>query len=225
MSASTAADTPSTDLHATDPWVRLGNRVLIGLVVGLLAFSLVSISSAVVSTGVVNVESNYKTVQHLDGGIVAKILVKNGDRVAEGDVLVKLDPTVARSNLAVAVARVNELLVQLARLEAERDRQSSITLPPEVTAAAKDPVLARSISAQQALFNARQTSRNGEAEVLRQRLEQTTNELAGLEKILAARRKEADLNAQELASVKPLYERGFVNNQRLMPLQLSLIHI
>ncbi len=218
-SATTAADTAPIDLHATDPWVRLGNRVLVGLVVGLLAFSLVSISSAVVSTGVVNVESNYKTVQHLDGGIVAKILVKNGDRVAEGDVLVRLDPTVARSNLGVAVARVNELLVQLARLEAERDRQSSITLPPEVAAAAKDPVLARSIAAQQALFNARQTSRNGETEVLRQRLEQTNNELAGLEKILAARRKEADLNAQELANVKPLYERGFVNNQRLMPLQ------
>ncbi len=222
MSASTAtsaADTPAIDLHATDPWVRLGNRVLVGLALGLLAFSLVSISGAVVSNGVVNVESNYKTVQHLDGGIVAKILVKNGDRVAEGDVLVKLDPTVARSNLAVAVARANELLVQLARLEAERDRQSAITLPPEVAASAKEPVLARSIAAQQALFNARQTSRNGETEVLRQRLEQITNELAGMEKILAARRKEADLNAQELANVKPLYERGFVNTQRLMPLQ------
>lgn len=214
-----AAGSLGADLAATAPWVRLGNRILAGLGVGLLAFSLISISSAVVSPGVVNVESNYKTVQHLDGGIVAKILVRNGDRVAEGDVLVKLDPTAARANLAVAVARANELLVQLARLEAERDRKSAIALPPEVAAAAKDPVLARSIAAQEALFAARQTSRNGETEVLRQRLEQATNELAGLEKLLESRRKEAVLNAQELAAVKPLFERGFANQQRLMPLQ------
>jgi HlyD family secretion protein len=217
--AAAAASPPAPATHSTAPWIRLGNRVLAGLGAGLLLFGLVSISGAVVSTGVVNVESNYKTVQHLDGGIVARILVRNGDRVSEGDVLVRLDPTAARANLAVAVARMNELLVQLARLEAERDRKAEIVLPPEVRNAAEDPVLARAIAAQKALLEARRTSRGGEHDVLRQKLAQAESEAQGLGRLLAARKKEQQLNAAELASVKPLYERGFANQQRLMPIQ------
>ena len=208
------------DPHGTGTWIRTGNRVVYGLFGGLALFSLVSISGAVVSSGVVNVESNYKVVQHLDGGIVAKILVKNGDRVKEGDVLVRLDPTTAKANHGVVVSRVNEFLVQLARLEAERDRKTHIVYPPEIPAAAKtDHALARAIQGQQALFEARLASRNGELDVLRQKLSQAENEAQGLSRILAARRKEADLNAAELASVKPLYDRGFANAQRLMPVQ------
>ncbi len=210
---------PSADAHATETWIRIGNLVCAGLGVLLLAFAFVSISGAIVSPGVVNVESNYKTVQHLDGGIVAKILVKNGDRVAEGDVVVQLDPTAARANLAVAVARMHEFLIQQARLEAERDRKPAIELPEPVRAVMNDPTLARAITAQQALFDTRMSSRTGELGVLRQKLEQTGNDAAGVEKILAARRKEAALNADELASVKPLFDRGFANQQRLLPIQ------
>ena len=121
---------PDADFAATGPWIRTGNRVLAGLVVGCLLFGLVSISGAVVATGVVNVESNYKTVQHLDGGIVAKILVRNGDRVQEGDVVVKLDDTQVRANHSVAVAKMNDLLVQqahpsrVATLSAEKRAQA-----------------------------------------------------------------------------------------------------
>ncbi|MFM9942171.1 MAG: HlyD family type I secretion periplasmic adaptor subunit [Hyphomicrobiaceae bacterium] len=210
---------PAIDAHATAPWIRIGNLVCAGLGVLLAVFAFVSISGAVVSPGVVNVESNYKTVQHLDGGIVARILVKNGDRVAEGDVVVQLDPTAARANLAVAVARMNEFLVQQARLEAERDRKPKIELPAPVRSAMTDPTLARAITAQQAMFDTRMSSRNGELDVLRQKLEQAGNDAAGVEKILAARRKEAALNAEELAAVKPLFDRGFANQQRLMPIQ------
>lgn len=221
MTANTPPATALRDFdpHATAPWIHMGNLVLGGLAALLAVFAFVSISGAVVSSGVVNVENNYKTVQHLDGGIVAKILVKNGDRVSEGDVLVRLDPTAARANLAVATARMNEFLVQLARLEAERDRKTEMTLPDSVQAAMSELALARAVQAQQALFGARLASRNGEIQVLKQKLEQAQNEAAGTEKILAARRKEAQLNATELASVKPLYDRGFANQQRLMPIQ------
>jgi HlyD family secretion protein len=110
--------------------------------------------------------------------------------------------------------------VQLARLEAERDRSTAITYPPEIPAAAKDDAtLVKAIQAQQALFEARLASRNGELDVLRQRIAQTETEAQGLARILSARRKEADLNAAELASVKPLFDRGFANAQRLMPIQ------
>ena len=211
-----AAAVSSTE---TGPWIRLGNWLLAGLGIGLLAFSLISVSGAVVATGVVNVETNYKTVQHLDGGIVAKILVRNGDRVGEGDVLLRLDETQVKASHGVAVARMRDLLVQLARLEAERDRASAIKLPAEIAAAAADPALAKILTAQQALFDARMAAHRGEEEVLRQKIEQSQNEAAGTAKILEARKKEAAISASELAALTPLYERGFANQQRFMPVQ------
>lgn len=202
-----------------ESWIRFGNYVLAGLGAGFLFFSVISISGAVVSNGVVNVESNYKTIQHLEGGIVSKILVRNGDHVAEGDIVLRLDDTAVRANLSAAAAKVNDLLVQQARLEAERDRLQVMRLPDEIEAAKSQPAIAKIIDAQFALFEARTVAHRGEQAVLRQRLEQATNEAAGVAKIYDARRKEAELNARELAALKPLYERGFANTQRMMPVQ------
>ena len=210
---------PDAGFAATGPWIRTGNRVLAGLVAGCLLFGLVSISGAVVATGVVNVESNYKTVQHLDGGIVAKILVRNGDRVKAGDVVVKLDDTQVRANHMVAVAKMNDLLVQQARLEAEHAGNGAMQLPAEVLAAQSDPGLAKIVASQQTLFRARMTAHRGELDVLRQRIEQANNEATGMAQSLAAKIKEAAISRAEMASLKPLYDRGFANMQRFLPVE------
>lgn len=202
-----------------ESWIRFGNYVLAGLMLGLMISTGFSISGAVVSNGTVNVESNYKTIQHLEGGIVSRILVRNGDHVAEGDVLLKLDDTTARTNLTATAARLNDLLVQQARLEAERDGLQAIRLPPEIEASQTQPAITRIIEAQSALFLARSAAHRGEQAVLRQKLEQALNDAAGTAKLYDARRKEADLNARELAALKPLYDRGYANAQRMMPVQ------
>ena len=213
------AEAQAPDLYATEPWVKAGNRVLMGLVGGLALFSLVSISGAVVATGVVNVESNYKTVQHLDGGIVSKILVKNGDVVREGDVLLRLDETAVKANHQVAVARASDLLVQQARLEAEQSRRDSFELPAAVTRIKGDAGLTKQIETQRALFNARISAHKGELSVLRQRRVQILDEIKGAERTLVARTKEAEINARELAAVAPLYEKGYASQQRYLPIQ------
>ncbi len=206
--------------HATDHWITIGNRTVYWLLGGMLLFTaVIPINGAVVATGTVTVESNYKTVQHLDGGIVAKILVRNGDRVAQSDVLVRLDDTAARTNLAVVKGRVNDQLVQQARLEAERDRKPQITLPPEVLASASDPALAKIIGTQKSLFDARRAAHLGEVSVLQQRLAQLQAERGGIELQLSTRTREFDITTQELAGVKPLYEKGFANQQRYGGLQ------
>lgn len=206
--------------HTTEQWIRIGNRTVYWLLGGLIAFtSLVTISGAVVATGTVTVESNYKSVQHLDGGIVSKILVKNGDRVAQGDVLIRLDDTAARTNLAVVKGRVNDQLVQQARLEAERDRKSAMTLPAGVLADASDPALAKIIATQTSLFQARRTAHEGELSVLHQRIDQLTADRKGTAAQLEARSRELKITAEELANVKPLYEKGFANQQRYGGLQ------
>jgi HlyD family secretion protein len=206
------------DYGSTLPWIRFGYRILAGLVAGILLFSFVSISGAVVTSGVVNVETNYKTVQHLDGGIVAKILVRNGDRVLKDRVLLRLDDTQIKASHAIALAKMQDLLVQQARLEAERDGRQTMDLPPGVRSST-DPALAKVIAAQQALLDARLAAHRGEQDVLRQRVEQTSNDMAGISRILEARRREAAISASELASLKPLYERGFANQQRFFPVQ------
>ncbi len=204
--------------QSADPWIRFGYNVCVWLIGGLLLWSaLVSIAGAVVATGTVIVESNTKTVQHLDGGIVSKILVRNGDRVAQGDVLVQLDATAVRSGHTVAAGRANDLAIQEARLEAERDGRDSFDRP--ALAGPADPAIAKTETAQRELFNARKSARDGERAVLTERLTQATNERAGLTSQLTARRKERDINARELASVMPLYEKGYVNQQRIGPLQ------
>jgi HlyD family secretion protein len=206
--------------HATEHWITIGNRTVYWLLGGLIIFmAFTSINGAVIATGTVTVESNYKSVQHLDGGIVAKILVRNGDRVAQNDVLIRLDDTAARTNLAVVRGRINDQLVQQARLEAERDRKSKIQLPPEVVANAAEPALAKIIATQTSFFEARRAAHFGELSVLRQRLEQLKAERGGIELQLATRTREFDITVQELAGVKPLYEKGFANQQRYGGLQ------
>jgi HlyD family secretion protein len=207
------------DFYATGPWVRAGHRVLLALALCLAGFSLVSISGAVIATGVVNVENNYKTVQHLDGGIVAKILVKNGDLVREGDILLRLDETAVKASHQVAVARANDLFVQQARLEAERDRREAFELPPEVAKIEGDAALDKLIATERALFAARIASHKGELSVLVQRRSQLADELQGAERTLAARAKEAEINAHELAAITPLYEKGYASLQRYLPVQ------
>ncbi|MBA4172751.1 MAG: HlyD family type I secretion periplasmic adaptor subunit [Hyphomicrobium sp.] len=204
--------------QSTEPWVRFGFNVCIYMIGGLLVWSaLVSIAGAVVAPGLVVVESNYKTVAHLDGGIVARILVRNGDRVAKGDVLVQLDATAVRANHTVATGRVNDLLVQNAMLEAERDNRQTFVLPSPLDST--DPAISKIAASQSQLFDARRAAREGERSVLVERVTQIENELRGLRFQETARKKEREINSRELASVLPLFEKGYVNQQRVGPLQ------
>jgi len=207
------------EMVATERWVQFGRRTVIWLCGGLLVISLVfSINGAVVASGTVNVESNYKAVQHLDGGIVAKINVKNGDRVKEGGVLVRLDDTAARAALGVTMSRLYDQWIQQARLEAERDRKDVFELPESVKAAESDPAVVASLRSQRTLFEARLTARLGEQSMLTQRIEQSHGEIQGLEAQLKGRREEAEINQKELSGLKPLFAKGFVNQARMSPL-------
>ncbi len=221
QSGSAAPAMPAADAlwTATEPWIGSGKKLMFGLMALSVLCSFISISGAVVTNGTVSVESNYKTVQHLDGGIVSKILVKNGDVVKEGDVLVRLDDTQIRAQLGVTKGRLTDALIQLARLEAERDDKPAFTLPSLIANDLTDPQITRMLDAQRTLFSARRLTRLGEQSVLRQRFQQLTNDLSGVEYQLAARSRELEITARELKGVLPLFEKGFVNQQRLGPLQ------
>lgn len=213
----TAALAPPEDWHLTDPWIRRGMRTVAGLVLGLAAWLLLaSISGAVMAPGKVTVESSYQTVQHLDGGIVAEIRVRNGDQVRAGDVLLRLDGTRASADLAIARSRVRELSIQEARLEAERDRREAFARPSGLD---DDEETSRIQAAQKTLFAARRTGHLGERALLVERRGQLEGEVRGIEAQLSSSRKQADLVVRELTALRPLYEKGFVNRQRMLPIE------
>lgn len=204
--------------HTTEPWVRRGMKLVTWMCGGLFIYAaVVSISGAVIAPGRVTVEGSYQQVQHLDGGIVREILVKNGDRVKQGDVLLRLDSTLAEANLAVARQRVRDLALQTARLEAERDRSATMAFPALLDAV--DPETQRLYAAQKSLFEARRTTRNGEQSVLQERRGQLAGDIRGQQSQLNATLKQIKINERELADLRPLYEKGYVNQQRIAPLE------
>lgn len=223
LDAAPTADA-ATDWHATEPWVRYGMRTVVYLCGGLLIASMLfSVSGAVVSGGTVAIEGDYKTVQHLEGGIVSKILVRNGDHVAAGDVVVQLDDTQFRASMQATNAKFSEYAIQEARLTAERDLKDSFDAPSAVDMTLPDNI--KLLDAQKALFEARHTAYLGQLKVLNQRITQTESELTGANGQLESRNKELTLNELELSNVRPLFEKGFVNMQRIGPLQRENVRI
>ncbi len=214
----------AADWHATEPWVRFGMQTVVLMCGGLLLSSMLfSVSGAVVAGGTVSVDGDYKAIQHLEGGIVSKILVRNGDRVKTGQVLLRLDDTQSRASMDATSAKVAEYAIQEARLIAERDRKESFEPPLAVVLSQGEN--AKILEAQKALFETRRTAYLGQQKVLSQRLAQTDSDLAGGAIQLAAKIKERDLNQRELSTVRPLFEKGFVNQQRLGPLLREEVRI
>ncbi len=207
----------AADWHSTEPWVSFGMKVVALLFIALAVAALFPINGAVVSSGTVSIEGEYKSVQHLEGGIVADIPVRNGDTVKAGDVLVRLDNTQALATYAAMSAKVADHAIQEARLIAERDRKENFTLPEGIDG--NEPAVIATFAAQKLLFDTRREAYLGQIKMLNQRLSQTDSELKGTSAQLEARIKERKLNAKELATVMPLFERGYVNQQRIGPLQ------
>ena len=101
------------------------------------AFS-TELAGAVIASGTVVVESDVKRVQHPTGGVVGELRVRDGDKVTEGEILVRLDETVTRANLAIVLNSLDQAMAREARLKAERDDSTTVDFPEELTSRADD---------------------------------------------------------------------------------------
>src|ERR671916_1649321 len=126
----------------------LGGVAVIALLGGGLGVwaSTTTLAGAVIASGQIAVDSNVKKVQHPTGGIVGEIRVKDGSSVKTGDLLMKLDETVTRANLAVLVTQLDELEARQARLAAERDDLKAIKFPDLLTSRVKVPGVAAAMA-------------------------------------------------------------------------------
>lgn len=138
------------------------------------------IAGAVISSGMIQVESNRQVVQHPDGGVVGAIFAKDGDRVEAGDVVLSLDDTLLRSELSIAKTEKLEIQARIARLNAERDGNDTIKFDADLTHAAENsPDIAEVLEGQTRLFEARATALRQQEEQINEQIEQTLNQIAG----------------------------------------------
>jgi HlyD family secretion protein len=191
--------------------------VMIGGIGGWAATS--EISGAVIASGNIVVESNVKKVQHPTGGIVGEILVKEGDSVEAGQVLIRLDDTITKSTLGIVRTQLDELTARAARLVAERDGSGSIAFPNELTSRSLEKGVATAIAGEEKLFESRAATRNGQQAQLHERIGQTTEEIRGLSAQLAGKEDEIKFIGEELVGVTALYKKNLIPVVRYMQLQ------
>ena len=171
---------------------RLGNALILLFVIVFGGWGwLVPLDGGAVAPGVVNPDSGKKTVQHLEGGIIAELRVHEGDAVKAGQPLVVLESTQARAAHETLVQQRLSLLARKARLDAERAGQSRIDLPAELRSA--DPQIRRIVDAQQEMFDTRRSTHSSRRDILAQRIEQLLHQIKGAEAQVESATKQLDL--------------------------------
>ena len=194
--------------------------VVLVLVVGVGGWAATAvISGAVVASGSLVVDTNVKKVQHPTGGIVGELRVRDGDHVHAGDIVVRLDETVTRANLAIVTKSLDELMARKARLESERDGWDTIVFPAQLVAGGSDPDPAAAMDSERKLFNLRKTARSGQKAQLQERISQLGEEITGLAAQQNSKAKEIALVERELAGVRDLWNKNLVQLNRLTALE------
>ncbi|MEQ1653937.1 MAG: HlyD family type I secretion periplasmic adaptor subunit [Hyphomicrobium sp.] len=194
---------------------------LVGGLGGWSAFA--SIASAVVAPGIVVVEGKDKKVQHPTGGVIGAILVKNGDTVTAGDVILRLDPTQARASLGIVTSEQTQLEARQVRLQAERDQSDTITFPESYLSRSAD---ARTIAdSERRLFDARRKSVASQKSQLSERISQLRIEIEGLNAQLKAKTTEVALMTDESERVEGMRAKNLVPVTRALSSERDLTRL
>lgn len=218
---------PDDPSQMNDPTQRARPMIMLGLMLMLLLFGVVGLwasvwplSTGAVAPGRVVSESNRKEIQHLEGGIVKEILIKEGDRVVAGQTLLRLDSTNAEARNDQVLGQYLAAKATEARLIAERDDKPSIQFPQEyLDTAESDVKVKEALDTQRRLFNARRESLEGQISVLNQKIAQSGEEIRGLRDQITAANSQIDLLQQEITVVENLLKSGNALKTRLLALQ------
>lgn len=226
---------PGGPPQSLDPVVSESARapIIIGIVVFLFFFvglgswaALAPLDSAVMAQGAVKVEGNRQTLQHLDGGIVKNLLVREGDKVEAGQVLIRLDEVAPQANVDVLSGQHDALKALEARLLAERDQQPRIAFDPELAARRKsEPNIEALLSIQEQVFTARRQAIEGQVSVLRQRILQLREQIRGVESQIRAQEQQLVFVRQELKGAKELNEKGYYPLTKIYALERQVAYL
>ncbi|QIE40897.1 HlyD family type I secretion periplasmic adaptor subunit [Meridianimarinicoccus aquatilis] len=199
----------------------IGFVVLLILVGGFGSWAVFTqIAGAVVASGRIEVDQNRQVVQHIDGGTVEEIFVRDGVIVSESDVLLRLDGSTMRSELAITEGQLYEIKARRARLQAERDGLDTVTFDEDLLLISEtNPAIAEVMEGQRNLFSARRESLDREKEQLTKRRGQIESQVEGIDAQIAALGTQLDLMREELADQQTLLDSGLAQKSRILALR------
>lgn len=206
--------------RSTMPLV-VGFTALALLVGGLGAWATTTrLAGAVVASGIIEVETNRQVIQHPEGGIVGEILAKDGAQVEAGQIILRLDDTLLRLELAIIEGQLTELAARRARLVAERDETDRIAFDTQLIEVGKsDPDVAEQLAGQRNLFEARLRTTDQQIDQLNEQVQQHRAAISGVEAQLTALRTQLGLIEGELEDQSALLAKGLTQSSRVSALQ------
>jgi len=194
--------------------IAIGGIVIVAIFGGLGTWSATaSLDGAIVAPGQIQVETSRKAVQHLEGGIVKEIRVRDGDRVTEGQLLIRLWDKSTGANLRLVQGQVAELVARRDRLLAEREGGDRISTSGGPNAASEI------VEGQKALLAAKRENRRMEIGLLRQQQEQLRTQIAGMKEQSASKERQFSLFEDELSGLRILFEKGLTPKGKLLSLE------
>jgi len=217
---------PSKDATDLDPASDLGRAGRVGLwalAVGfggfLLWAALAPLDEGVPSQGYVAIDTKRKTVQHLSGGIVKEVLVGEGDKVTEGQLLIRLDDAAAKANFEAIRQRYLGLRAMQARLEAEQTGSISISFHPDLRGAAGDPLIRQQMLNQELLFQSRKSALRADLQGIEESIQGQQGLSQAYEGMMENRRNQLSLLNEELGNTRGLVKEGYVPRNRQLELE------
>ncbi len=184
---------------------------------GWVAFA--PLSGAVIAPGLVKVDTNRKTLQHQEGGIVKEILVRDGDRVNAGQTLIVLDDVRVDATLELLRTQLDAELARTARLSAEREFARALPFPRELTGRSGDPRVAELIRRETTLFKVRREALDSQVKLLESQADETRAEIAARFDQETAGASSISLQQEEIDANEALIDQGFVSKTRLLALK------
>ncbi|MDY0870918.1 HlyD family type I secretion periplasmic adaptor subunit [Dongia rigui] len=216
----------------TYPEPSLRRYVMMGIAVVIMGFGgfllwglLSSLDRAAIADGTVVVDSNKKSVQHLEGGIVKELLVRDGDQVKAGDVLLRIDTTQVQAQISQLHMEHYSRLARIARLTAEQEGKREIQFPAELLAAQNDPAVLALMASQRALLNARFSAYDEGVGMRERKIGESQNEIAGLKSQIGATEEMRVITEKQLVSIRELYKKGLTEIPRLRGLESSFAEL
>ena len=215
--------TVNTDAGA---YSKLGWWIVVLGVGGFLAWALFApLDKGVPLSGSVARESNRKAIQHLGGGIVDDILVKEGDSVKAGQILVRMNGVQAKSQLDVSHVQYDSARAAEARLNAERDGKSSVIFPAELESKKSDPRVAADISLQTQLFSSRQSALQSELGAANENIAGLKLQIAALQETRENKQQQLVFLKEQLDNMRDLAKDGYVARSKLLDLERTYLQV
>ncbi len=204
----------------TEKTSRVGLIVLVVFVGGFLGWAtFVPLESGAVASGKIVVDTNRKTVQHLEGGIVNAIFVKDGSKVKAGDKLIQLDQTQTEANLKLLKEQTNLLLARKAALEATRDKLDHVVFPQRLIEQENDPEVKLEMKNEVDLFESRKNTLADGIDTIRVKIDQIKNEIVSLQAQVKSNGDQLALVNEELKSWEALEKTNYIDKPKVLSLK------